>query len=109
MELSRWVGASTIHALVCEKLPDAMGREVVKLLEDASPAATRPLAERFTKKEQARLDSLQPTSASATGPSDPPTSHAVSEDEAPAVSQLVSINAVLGWCQCAYKLHCLSC
>ncbi len=59
MELARWVGASTVHAVVCEKLPEAMGREVVKLLEEAAPGTSKPHPQRFTRAEQAKRASLQ--------------------------------------------------
>ena len=90
VELARWVGASTVHAVVCEKLPEAMGREVMKLLEEAAPGASKPQPQRFTRAEQARRASLQQAplaTAADAATSDHPSSHAVPEEEAPEVSK----------------------
>ena len=87
MELARWVGASTVHAVVCEKLPEAMGREVVKMLEEGVPNGSKPQPQRFTRAEQAKRASLQqaPAAAVVDAPADQPSSHAVHEEEAPEV------------------------
>ena len=76
-----------MHALVCEKLPEAMGREVNKLLEESAAAAGTARPERFTRAEQAKRASMQqaPPAAAAATPSDHPSSHAVAEEEAPVV------------------------
>lgn len=85
MELARWVGASTVHALVCEKLPEAMGNEVNKLLEESAGTAGTARLERFARAEEAKRASMQqaPPPATAAAPSDHPSSHAVAEEAAP--------------------------
>ena len=86
VELARWVGASTVHALVCEKLPEAMGREVNKLLEESAAGVGGAQPQRFTRAEQAKRASQPQAPAAAAVSSAEPTSHAVAEEEAPLVS-----------------------
>lgn len=61
LELSSWIGVDTVKALLCEKMPEAMRKDMVKLLEEQAPMRKAP--QRFTRREQAARAAQQGAAA----------------------------------------------
>ena len=66
MVLAQWAGAATIKVAVCEKMPDAMKKEVEKEIDDLPKG--RPTAARTTRKLAAQQ---APASSAAVAPAAP--------------------------------------
>lgn len=95
MVLAQWAGAATIKAAVCEKMPDAMKKEVEKEIDDLPKG--RPTATRTTRAlaaQQAPAPAHATASAPAAAPASAPA--AAQEDDGVDAYDLVEPADVLG-------------
>ena len=83
VELCAWLGADYVQGSLCSKMPDAMRKDVEKLIESVSQ---RKQPERFTRKEQT-VRAAAAEAAAAVASFEPGTSETAIASVGPAVEE----------------------